>query len=397
MARRLLLLGGGQHQLAGVRVAKRLGIETIVMDGDPNAPAFQEADVAVPVSFADVDRAIDLARENRISGVITISTEAGVVPCARVAETLGLPGLSVETAVAATNKVEMRKRLELVGLPTPRFCEVTTKEEAAAFATELGFPCIVKPAVGSGSRGVRKLATLEDVGPAFRDAHEQSRSGQVILEQYMPGEEVHVDALVSDGEVAILGIADKVRTPEPFRTDITVTYPALLSDKVRDEAIAQVVAAMRALGVRNGCSHTELLVHRETVRIVEIAARGAGFSIFTMMLPLISGVDPVEATIRMALGEHPSIKPTEHRSSILSFFNVAPGVLRRVTGLDQARRIPGVVEVMVTIDPGDRINPYRSGDDRIGYFIVHADTRDEAESIAQRVRQNVVFEVEPNA
>jgi biotin carboxylase len=397
MADKLLLLGGGRHQLAGIRVAKRLGLATVVMDADPHAPAFREADVAVAENFTDVERAIGVGREHGVRGVVTISTEAGVVPCARVAEALGLPGLSVETAVAATDKVEMRRRLERGGLPVPRFHEVTSEEDAVTVATELGYPCIIKPAVGSGSRGVRKLVDPGDVGPSFREARELSRNGKVILEQFMPGEEVHVDALVSDGQVAILGIADKVRTPEPFRTDITVTYPASLPEPIRDDAVSQVVAAMRALGIRDGCSHTELLVHGETVRIVETAARGAGFNVFTTMLPLVSGVDPVEATIRMALGEHPTVAPTENRSAILSFFNVSPGVLRRVAGLERARRLPGVIEIVVTIEPGDRIHTYRSGDDRIGYFIVHGDTRDEAESLARRVLKNVRFEVDADA
>lgn len=390
----ILILGGGAYQLQGVRTAKRMGFTTVVMDGDPDAPGLAEADIPVTVDFTNVNSAIEVGKKYGVSGVITISTEVGVVPCARVSMALGLKGLDMQTAEAATNKVLMRECLRQAGLSVPRFAGFDDQSLAIAFADDIGYPCIIKPAVGSGSRGVRILTKRKDVYVAFLDAQSESRDGNVIIEEYMPGEEVHVDCLACDGKVTVLGIADKKRTPEPYRSDIRVCYPALLGKETVAEVKRQAIAASKAIGISNGASHTELLVDGKSVRVVEIAARGAGFNVFTKMLKLISGIDPVEAVINMAMGKHPEISPTQQRASILSFFTVKPGRLKRVIGLERANKIEGVVELVVTVQPGERINEYRSGSDRIGYVIVHADTREEVEQIERNVLETIRFEVD---
>lgn len=392
--KRILFLGGGAYQLDAILAAKRLSLTTVVMDGAREAPGFRIADVPIHHDFSDVEKAIRIAHDQDIAGVLSICTEVGVVPVARIAQALGLPGIPVDTALAATNKLAMRRRLRDAGLPMPLHAEIANETEAQDWTEMNGFPCIIKPQEGSGSRGVRKVTNQDEIALAFHDASEKSRNGRVLIEEYMRGEEVHVDCITCQGETTVLGVADKVRTPEPYRSDIKVSYPAKISHSLVEEVQRQAVIATDALGIRNGTSHTELLVEGEKARIVEIAARGAGFHVFTKMLKQISGVDPVEAVIRMALGKSPSIVKRPERSAILYFFMPPQGTLIRVQGLEVSREIQGVEDLQILIKPGERIHQYRSGDDRVGYVIVNADTRDEAEEILSDVRKSITFEVQ---
>ncbi len=390
----ILLLGAGPAQISTIETAKAMGLKTVVMDGNPEAEGLKVGDVRVAANFADPKKVIETAKKYEVNGILNVVTEVGVVSAAIASKELGLSCFSIETAMACTNKIVMRQKLKQGGVDVPLFKGTDKLSEAKAFAKEAGFPLIVKPAVGSGSRGVRQVNKLEDIESAVESARKISKDGMAILEGFIEGEEVSVECLTYKGHTEVMGISDKIRTKPPYRTDIKVSYPTSYDATTKANIISETKKAINAVGLENGITHTELLIKDQKARIVEIAARGGGFKIFDIMIPAISGVSAVKACINMALGQVPDITPKYRKASLLYFFKETPGKLKNIEGEKKVRDLPGIIELTLTIKSGEIIKEYTCGDDRIGWFIAKADDLSGLKRIEKEVESILKFNIE---
>src|SRR5436305_5295191 len=183
----VLFLGAGRHQRAAILHAKELGLRVAAFDGNPDALALQDADIAEVVNFVEIPDAVEAARRIKPDGVLTITSDRAGVAVAAVAEALGLPGIGVDVAVGLTHKVEMRRRLEAAGLPQPRFGSARTLEEARAAVEHVGFPNVIKPADSGGQRGVFRLESADELDGRFEQSVALSGRGEVIVEQFVEG------------------------------------------------------------------------------------------------------------------------------------------------------------------------------------------------------------------
>ena len=395
MAEKLLVLGAGPYQIPAIAAAKAMGCWVVAADGSAEAPGLDLADAAEVVDIRDTARCTAVAEAHRVEAVVSICTEVAVETTAVVAAARGLPGISPAAARAATDKFIMREQLAAAGIPGPRFAAATTLDEARTAAAEVGFPLIIKPVDNAGSRGVCRVDGTELLDPAFAAALAFSRKRKVILEAFMEGVESTIEALSWQGETEILAISDKKHVPFPDCVAISLDYPPHFSTAVLDEIGDVVQRSVAALGISCGPTHTEVMVTTEGVKMVELAARGGGFRVFSDVIPLVSGVDAVVETVKMALGEVPDIKAKAQRGAVLRFFNPAcVGTLKRVAGLDVARAIPGVVDVQVEIVPGAVLKPIASDGDRPGYMLVSGRDRAEVQARARMVEDAVDFELE---
>ncbi len=390
---RIMFLGAGISQVKAIEKANELGYETIALDYDSGAPGLKTACVGLPVNFVNYKKAIEVGKRYKIKGVIAVCNEAGVVPAAQIASSLNLPGISLESAEACTNKIVMRKKLRDAGIKVPNFIGTDILDDAIEFAESNSFPLIIKPAVGSGSRGVRKINDLEDLKKHFSISKKISQDGKIILEKFVVGEEVSVESMTHKGRTEILGISDKVRTGDPYRTDLKVIYPTSFSQEIQDKIVSLVKRVIKVVGVDNCPTHTEILVNQGDLQIVEIAARGGGFDLFNSVVPAISGVDVLKESINFALGNEASIKPKFKKAAILHFFKEKPGTLVRIMGEKEAKSIPGVIDLLVSVKPGEKVSEYTCGDDRIGHFIAEGDNLIDVERIEKKIRSTLKFEV----
>ena len=160
-----MIVGGGILQVPAVRIAREMGLHTLVTDYNSSAPALALADIPVVMSTKDIEGSVRVSREyrGRIHGVLTVGTDASMTVAA-VARTLDLPGIHFEAAEAATNKIRMRRTLREAGVPVPNFRGVWDLDEAREAAVEIGFPAVLKPADNMGDPGVMQVA---GTGPSF--------------------------------------------------------------------------------------------------------------------------------------------------------------------------------------------------------------------------------------
>ncbi len=393
MGKILMVIGAGKFQLPAIIKAKEMGLKVLATDLSPTAPGFEFADFHWVVDIKDMEANLQVAKEFAIDGVMSIVSELSVRTVSYIAGHLGLPGLSYEAAVAATDKAIMRTKFLEAGLPSPKFFKINTRQEAAGAISELGLPVVMKPTDNAGSRGVTKIEKLEDLDFSLSIAKENSRSGDIIVEQFLDGVEMTIEALSYEAEHQVLAMSSKKRIPFPYCVSIDLTYPPPFSQEAQAVVRELTISALSAIGVNMGATHSEVMMTEQGPVLLEMAARGGGFGVFSDITPLVSGVDIVKECINMAMGYEVDIYPKFSRAAVLRFFNLPEGKLTGITGLEEAKAIDGVHEVELDVAPGDIIKPIVSDGTRHGLIITSADTREIAIQRADQAETTVKFEI----
>ncbi|MDR2767623.1 MAG: ATP-grasp domain-containing protein, partial [Treponema sp.] len=397
MVKRILILGAGIMQGPLIRCAKSMGLEAAVVDGDPRAPMAELATWFFPIDLKDKEKiaslAEGLAKKGGLSGVVTAGTDFSL-SVAHVAEKLGLPGVSAETALKASDKEKMRECFRAASLPSPDFVVLAEAPQKLRF----GFPVVVKPADNMGARGCRRADTEAELKAAFKDALEFSRSSRVIVEEYMEGPEFSLDAIVYQGEITICGFADRHIFFPPYFIEMGHTLPSNLEQSQKDAITDVFIRGIRALGIQNGAAKGDIKLTLKGPMIGEIAARLSGGYMSGWTCPYASGADPVRAAICVALGVPPQgLKPVRGWTSAERAFLSIPGIIRRIQGIDEARAVPHVKDLFLVASPGLEMRFPENNVSKGGNVISAAPDRESAVAAAENAARCVLLQLEaPN-
>jgi isopentenyl diphosphate isomerase/L-lactate dehydrogenase-like FMN-dependent dehydrogenase/biotin carboxylase len=324
---------------------------------------------------------------------MTVGTDASQTVAA-VADALNLPGIPFEVAERATDKIKMRQVLKEKGVPVPDFRPIWTLEECQQAIQDMPLPLVIKPCDNMGARGVRKIERLDDLISAFREAKEASISGKLILEEFMEGPELSLDALVFEGSIHITGVADRIIERAPYFVEIGHTLPSALPEKQQSRAVAVFKQAIFALGIDIGAAKGDIKITPEGPKIVEIAARLSGGWMSAYTYPLSTGVNLYKAAIQIALGETPTdLKPKTSLVSAERSLLPPPGKILSIQGVEEARKIKGVKEIILMKEAGDMAEEPRSNLGKVGYVITVGKTREEAIRINDLAREILKIEI----
>ena len=370
--KKIMILGAGVLQLPAIICAREMGLTVIAVDMDPAAVGFRYADICLPISTIDIPKAVEAAEKYRIDAVITLASDMPMRTVAAVAEKLGLPGIDTETAIKATDKIEMRRCLKAHNVPVPDFYEADSYESFEHAIRNFSSEFIVKPADNSGSKGVYLVKDRFDKAEAdnaYYFSKKYSRSGKIIVEEYMKGFEVSVEAFSIGKKVNILQITDKLTTGAPHFVEMGHSQPTQLPYN-RVAQIKKITEdAVTAIGIKDCPSHTEIMITDEGPKIVELGARLGGDCITTHLVPLSTGIDMVKGLIKTALGETPDILPRFSKGSAIRYLHSKRGILRRVDGTEAAMSSKGIKEVQIVKNEGAQIEDISASGDRIGFVI----------------------------
>lgn len=389
---KLLIIGASVLQLPAIIKAKELGHTVAVADYNPQAIGIPYADMYFNASTIDEKAVTAAAEQFKPDGIMTLATDMPMRSLAVAASHLGLPGISYETAVKATDKYEMIKTFKSHNVESPWYFSVKTEAELQAIQDQITFPCILKPTDNSGSRGVVLVHNEEDLKKGFLYSVKEGRSGNVIIEEYMTGSEVSVEVMVVDGIVHILAVTDKLTTGAPHFVEMGHSQQSQLPEKdilrIRDLA----VRAVQAIGIQYGPAHVELMLTAQGPKMIELGARMGGDCITTHLVPLSTGIDMIKATINVALGNKPDITPKFNKGSAIRYFNVSPGEIKKIEGVVDARKINGVKEITFTKNVGDQVTDIHNSLDRVGFVIAQADTPGMAVNICEDAIKTVTID-----
>jgi biotin carboxylase len=369
-----------------IRCARDMGLETVVVDGDPGAPMASRADRFEPIDLKDINKlekfARSLAENGGLSGVMTAGTDFSA-SVAWVAEKLGLPGIPYQAALDASDKERMRRRFKEAGLPSPEYA-VLTEPPGEWYRLPFDFPVVVKPVDNMGGRGCRRVNGHDEFRDAVTDALRFSRSGRVIAEEFMDGPEFSVDAVVFQGEVSICGLADRhIRFPPCF-IEMGHTMPTEFPRETREALIGVFVKGIHALGITNGAAKGDIKLSSKGPMIGEIAARLSGGYMSGWTYPYASGVEPVRGAIAAALGRRPDgLDPVRNRTSAERAFISIPGEVLTIVGVEGARSVPRVKDVFLRAAPGGRLSFPENNVSKAGNVISVAADRETAIGAAE--------------
>lgn len=398
MTKKLMILGASILQLPAIEKARELGLETIVVDMNPQAIGFEVEGVKKEViSTIDIPAILEVAKRHNIDGIMTLATDMPMRAVAAVAQEMNLIGIDDDTALKATNKAEMRVALKKAGVPVPNFFIVSNVDEYMDVVAHFTAPFIVKPADSSGSRGIFEVIDITDdklIAEAYEYCYPFSRCGDVVVEEYMKGPEVSVETLTVDGVCNVVQITDKITTGAPHYVEIGHSQPTMLGEEVAQKIAEVAMAANKAIGITNGPSHTEIIVTSEGPKIVEIGARLGGDNINTHLVPLSTGVNIVECCIKIALGEKPNIENKFNKGAAIRYFEQHAGLVSSICGIDDARNIDGVVQVSVVHSIGERITDIIDSGSRIGFVIAQGNTSMEAIGICENALSKINVHLE---
>ncbi len=390
--KRILIIGASILQLPAIKRAKELGYYVGVIDYNPNAIGVSFADEFFNVSTIDIDGVVKTAREFEPDGIMTLATDMPMRSIARACEELGLPGISFDTAIKATDKGEMIRAFEANGVEHPWYFILSSADAVDQIMDQVTFPCISKPTDNSGSRGVMLIRNAEDLREAVSYSSSNGRSGSVIVEEYMKGPEVSVEVMTLDGVPHVLNVTDKMTTGAPHFVEMGHNQPSMLPkmdlERIRDLACR----AVKAVGIQNGPAHVEIMLTKDGPKMVELGARMGGDCITTHLVPLSVGIDMIEATIRIACGEMPDISQKFCRGTAIRYFNSPSGVIKNISGVEEARAIEGVCEISFVKGVGDTVGRIGSSTDRVGFVIAQADTPEAAIRICESACETVKIE-----
>lgn len=392
-SKKIMILGASILQVPAIEAAKEMGLLVVAVDMNPDAIGFQIPGIQKEViSTIDIPKVLEAAKKHQIDGIMTLASDMPMRTVAAVAKEMGLVGVTEDTAVKATNKAAMRQALLEAGVPVPKFFRVTSQEEFDSAAAQMTGAFMVKPADNSGSRGIIKIpatATAREKAEAYTYSRENSRSGDVVVEEYMEGPEVSVETLTVDGICHVIQITDKLTTGAPYFVEMGHTQPTAHSDEIAEKIRQVAIAANAAVGITNGPSHTEIIVTEEGPKIVELGARLGGDCITTHLTPLSTGVNMVQCCIRIALGQTPDLTHKFQKGSAIRYFAQTPGVVQSIEGIETAEKMPGIRQVSIVHGPGETVGIINSSAARMGFVIAQGDTRENAIDLCRQAMETI--------
>ena len=387
MPKAFVLTGGSRSQLGLLEQARALGHEVCVVDGSERAPLLEEADYAIVRSFTDVGGVVRDLEQRGLEpvAVATMGSDQAVLPTAQLAERLGLPGLPVETARTVADKRRMRAAFEKRKVRCPKGREAASFEEAEQAFYQLGAPVVVKPVDGSAQRGVTEVRTEGELADAVDRALAASKTGAIVLEQYLDGDEFTVNGFLLAGEYFPMSVTRRLLyPPPPLGVCISHRYPSLLANELPLFELGH--EASLAVGLETGPSYVQVRMRDGAPWAIEVGARlGGGKD--AELAKLVTGFDAIRANVLWAVGEL-SRDDLRHGEAVAPVGQVRfvvhdPG---RIVRLDTAPALAldGVHEAGWYWREGMTLPPMTSGAERLGYLLLTAQSEDELDELTER-------------
>jgi len=382
------IIGGGLLQLPVIRRAHELGAKVAVVDKNPSAPGVLEANWYVPSSTLDAEATAEalfrLSQEHPLHGVLTVGTDASYT-VAVSARRLGVIGIDPDVALRSTNKYLMRQTLRQARVPVPDFEMVESYSRAVEVFERLGGDCVVKPVDNMGARGVRRVVSLEELKDACDLAFQYARQGKILIEQYIDGVELSIDALVVEGQIVITGVADRIIEYAPYFVETGHILPSQLPNDMIMAGVDVFQRGVKALGITVGAAKGDIKVTPTGSFVGEIAARLSGGFMSTHTFPYATGIDLMENILRIHLGFGlGDVSPKRYWVSIERAIIPAPGVVVAIEGEEDARGMEYVRDVVIKVKEGDVLREPQNNLDKAGNVIVCAPTYQEAIQASHR-------------
>jgi biotin carboxylase len=362
--RTLLVLAATANQLPVIRRAREMGVRVVTADNNPANPGHSEADASREVDTTDTAGLLALARAEVVHGVLAAATDVALLAAARLAEALDLVAPQVQVVEALVPKAGLRRLQDALGLPAPLWSDTGLPAGEGPF--------IVKPNLGSGSRGVRVMPDAEKARAYQAEAGAVSLDGRVVTERCLAGSQHSAEGVLAAGRVAAMLVTDRRTAALPNAATRGHRVPSAMPRAAAAALRAQVETVFAALGHRDGPFDADVVLTPTGPVLLELAPRAGGNALIRLV-PAATGFDYAAYLVSHALGA--GVPPA-------SDFPVTPaaaailglprgGVLAyRPDAVEPLRAEEWVEHLAVDLPPGTSLRPFTDGRARFGEAVV---------------------------
>ena len=395
--KKIMLLGGSEQQIIAIKTAKRLGYYTVLCDYLPDNPGQYYADKFYEVSTTDKTAVLEVAKNEKIDGIVAYATDPAAPTAAFVAEKLGLATNPYNSVDILCNKDKFRKFLKDNGFNSPKAYCFETASEAKDKVEEFDFPIIVKPVDSSGSKGVSVLHDSNEFDKAIEFALSYSRCKKVVVESFIEKKSSYMvggDIFVINGKVEIWGLMNSLRDSmvNPL-VPVGESYPSIISDLDSEKVKSTLQSLVDKLEMRNGAMNIELIIDKnDQVWLIDIGPRNGG-NMIPDLLGYIFNVDIVEMTLKCAMGEDISFK-TEESECFYATFNLHTNKNGLFKGVEFSEELEKYIfKKCIYKKEGDFVEYYDNSTKIIGIIFLKFNNKDEMMNILEKINYFIKINV----
>lgn len=387
--KKLIFLGGSGLDACAIRRAKELGVTTIVANrfDEDRSPAKRIADEAWKVDFSDIDGMVEKIRENHVDGIFIGWTDSHLPHYVKICEKAGLPccGTEEQFDILSNNKGRFKQKCREYGVPTPYEYPLDISLAREVLDT-VRYPVLVKPADESGSRGIRRCDTEEELVSYYKELYEHSASKKIVVEQYIDSDkEIYIHYTVQDGRCSLSAAFMKQKPAGEGKvasSAILHVFPSSYIDLYRRTVEPAVIRMFEGLGLKNCLVNIQGFIHNGQFYFYESGLRMGGeqFYVFADVLNGVNALDMMieySVTGRMTCGDAASHDDPKFRKPCVNYYiTLKSGVITSVSGIEEVEKMPQVLQSAVFKKPGMEISRTNSLDRVIFRLHVMDDTQE---------------------
>jgi carbamoyl-phosphate synthase large subunit len=383
----LLVFGGSELQLSIIKKAKDLGYHTIVIDPDPTALAKKIADVFLKIDGTDFEKTLEVAKHYHVKGIVTSATDNPILMMCRIASEFNLLFPSYESCETLLDKGKFKYFLNKNNIPCAKGNVYTLNDKINT--NQYIYPVILKPVIGSGSRGVIKCSNYNQLVEAIKETVRYSKDERFIVEEYIDGDEISVEAIVNNNKIDILQLTDKIVSSPPYNVELGHIQPSKYSNRI--EEIQNILQAIIDVTGLNNCAiHPEFKVKNDKITIIELGPRLGGDYITSKLVPLSTGINMEEIIIKISTGQEFSYNKYK-KASLIKYLNFQAGstVQTELTKDELVKAFPNIVEFAHNLKCGTTVGPITNSLNRYGYFIIQSDNVEMIKKISENINSYI--------
>jgi len=380
----LLILGGSNDQLFMIHTAHEMNLETVVVDGNKNAKGLKQATYSKTIDFSNTDAVIKYAEELiakgvNICGVLTMGSDVPHI-IAKITKHFSWIGPSIETAKITTDKFLMKNILKNSGIAVPCYALVESSEDILAYWDKWGSQSIIiKPIDAAGSRGVSILSSSADIDQLYKHAKKNSKSGKVIIEEYIEGPQISTESVIYDGQYFHPGFADRVYNETknfyPYIMENGGWQPSQLEETKHHEICNQIENIAKAIKLERGIIKGDIVysIKYKKPMVIEIASRLSGGDFSASLVPLAYGINYVKTAIQIAINTHIDFSELEPKHKYIvanRYFFVPQGVLNSIEGLEKLQKYTNIKKIEFNYKLNSTIPKIENHGQRVGVFVI---------------------------
>lgn len=389
----IMVLPGTIWQLALIDKIKEMGNKVLVVNPDPNSIAFSHADGFLQSDIFDKENVVAFGKKHHIDAVMSDECDIAMNLIADLGREFGVAALDEDTAQLYTNKFLMRENSKRLGLKYPAYKYCKTVEDAIGLYNEVKCPIVIKPLDSNASHGVFKISTEDELKVKFDESMSFSRHSKCVLaERFIEGVEFTIDGVKTPSSHFTLAISEKkhFKHNENIANELYFTH---FNERFNYDDLRRIndIFIMNSK-LKFGFTHAEYKCENGEFYLIEIAARGGGNMISSVITQYMTGYDTYRYLVECAMGniyEQDFSLRSEYRdrAAVLRFFSTPEegGIVKKIEGLDYLNFEPDIVQYKLNFKIGDTIYPASNDSARIGFYIACSENVDKLNKVMNNV------------